>query len=322
MILILMGSTRIICGETPIEKQPVVTGILALVNDYIITRADVERLAQTQLSALRRQSLTLNEFERKYLSLVNDTVEILINRKLVLSEFDRLKKKSDGRLEFPEKLVDAEVDKIISQNFNNNRIDFIRSLTEQGMTLREFRREIREDLTVEMMMQQHISNEITVSPQKITDFYQSNLNQFTSSERIKLRMIMILKQAPDASSLISEVKNKLLDGASFREMAEVYSQGPNRSKGGDYGWIQRGSNRLRTDLEETAFQLPIGVPSGIIDSKEAYYILFIEDKEQSTIQPLADARTRIETQLLEEEKNRLRQVWIEKLKRNSYVERF
>ena len=104
-------------------------------------------------------------------------------------------------------------------------------------------------------------------------------------------------------------------------MAVLYSQDPNRNKGGDYGWITRGTGRLRKDLENAAFSLSPGTPSNIIDTEGEYYIMLVEDKKYSTVAPLTEVRSQIEKTLVSEETDRLRQLWVNKLKRNAYIKR-
>ena len=312
-------------GQSPIHQQPVVTGVAAIVNDYVITRADIERLAAAQFedlaSALRSRRISIAEFNKNYQRTFDETVDLIINRKLILSEFDRLKKNSNGQLEFPEKLVDQKVKDVINNVYNGSRLDFIRTLTKQGMTLQEFKRGIREDLTVELMINQHVSNELTVSPQKILDYYNRNRGRYTSKDQIKVRLIMIFKQTAGAASVVSEVKNKLLDGASFQEMAEVYSQGPRRSSGGDYGWISVEDDVLQQEIKDVAFSLRKGEVSGILDKPQAFFIVYCEDKKFATTSPLAEVRGSIENQLLEEERNRLREQWVNKLMKSAYVKK-
>lgn len=303
----------------------VVTAIVALVNDHVITRADAVRFADPLLRRLQAEALTggmtQSEFDRRYTEVINAAIENLINRKLILSEFERIRDNSNGAVEFPEKYVESEIQKIVRAEFNGNRLDFIKTISNQGVTLSEYERNIREDLIVEMMVAQHVSSDITISPQKIRDYYDKNVASFKSSEQIKLRLIQVRKQTPNASSLISQVKNKLVDGATFDEMAVLYSQDPNRNKGGDYGWITRGSGRLRKDLEDAAFNLSPGVPSNIIDTEGEYYIMLVEDKKYSTVAPLSEVRSQIEQTLVSEETDRLRQLWVNKLKRNAYIKR-
>ena len=312
-------------GQAPIHQQPVVTGVAAIVNDYVITRADIERLASAQFedlaSSLRSRKISVAEFNKSYQSTFNETVDLIINRKLILSEFDRLKENSNGQIEFPEKLVDQKVKEVINDIYNGSRLDFIRTLTEQGMTLQEFKRGIREDLTVELMINQHVSNELTVSPQKILDYYNQNQEKYTSKNQIKIRLIMIFKQTAGSAAIVSEVKNKLLDGASFQEMAEVYSQGPRKESGGDYGWISVDDNLLQKEIKDVAFSLRKGEVSGILDKPQAFFIIYCEDKKEPTIAPLPTVRASIENMLLEEERNRLREQWVNKLMKSAYVKK-
>lgn len=310
-------------AQNQLGKQDVVTQVAAIVNQHIITIADIERLILPKTFALRNDpTLTQQEFRSQYNALLQDGLDDMINRKLVLSEFERLREKSGGTIEFPEKLVDSRVKQIIDDEYNGSRIDFIRTISEQGVPIADFKRAIREDITVELMINQHVSNEITVSPQKISDFYHSNLKEYTSQDRVKVCLIVVSKQTTGAAQIITEVKNKLLDGASFTEMAQVYSEGTRKDSGGEYEWTTRNGEILRKDLEDFAFTLEKGEVSGIIEKNEGYYILYCKDKENGQLASITEVRASIEDVLLNEERTRLRKRWIDKLKSKAFIQKF
>src|SRR5262249_56724172 len=80
-----------------------------------------------------------------------------------------------------------------------------------------------------------------VSPPKIEEYYRRHRDEFTSKDQIKLRMIMIsghkdTANAPAQKELAEEVLGKLVGGAEFEQMAQMYSEDSTKDNGGDWGW--------------------------------------------------------------------------------------
>jgi len=76
-----------------------------------------------------------------------------------------------------------------------------------------------------------------------------------------------------------------------------------------------------------AFKLRPGQSSGIItlptaDGQSAYYILHVEEVKKATVTPLSSIRDAIESTLVAKENEKIQQEWIDRLKRDAYVERF
>src|SRR5438093_8413668 len=120
-------------------------------------------------------------------------------------------------------------------------------------------------------------------------------------------MIVLNKEAGhDASAirqLAEEVRQKIKDGAAFSQMASVYSQGSQRSQGGDWGWVEK--SVLRKELADVAFALKTGDLSEVIDTTEACYLMLVEEKRPSHIKTLGEVRAEIEHNMLGEERKRL-----------------
>jgi len=91
------------------------------------------------------------------------------------------------------------------------------------------------------------------------------------------------------------------------------------------GWTQR--ENLKTELAEVAFKLRPGQTSGIVtvpmaEGKDSYFLLHVEEVKKGTVTPLSQIRGQIEATLVNQEKEKIHQEWIEQLKRDAYIERF
>jgi parvulin-like peptidyl-prolyl isomerase len=174
-----------------------------------------------------------------------------------------------------------------------------------------------------MTRQKYGTLEPIISPYKIQAYYQEHQKQYEVSDQVKLRMIVLNKRADsgDGPALLArEIIEKLDNGALFAEMASVYSEGSQRSQGGDWGWVDR--SVLRTNLADVAFKLKPGQHSGIIDTPEAIFIMLVEEAKPAHVKPLAEVRDEIERTLAAQERDRAYRKWIDRLKAKSFVRYF
>jgi peptidyl-prolyl cis-trans isomerase SurA len=143
------------------------------------------------------------------------------------------------------------------------------------------------------------------------------------ADRVKLRMIVLNKASPDDTNAIElsrEIARKIKAGSSFTEMAALYSQGSQQHQGGDWGWIDR--TVLRQELSDAAFSMSPGQVSQPIETPDSVYLMLVEDKKGAGLKPLADVRDEIEKNLQIQEQARLSKVWIDGLKKKTYIRYF
>jgi parvulin-like peptidyl-prolyl isomerase len=305
------------CFNLPLHAE-LVDGIKAVVNSGVVTFAEVEDFAAPAAQALRREYAgEPSLFQQKLGNALNDGLEQLVERQLILHSFD-----TEG-YRLPDTVVDELVQERIRERFGD-RITLMKTLQAQGETYEKFRREVREQYIVSALRAKNISLEkIFISPYKVETYYLAHQNDFKVEDEIKLRMIVLNKSSGDdtnTASLAREILAKIKEGAAFQEMASVYSQGSQRSQGGDWGWVER--SVLRKELADTAFTLKPGQISGVIETPEACYLMLVEQTRPAHVKPLGEVRDDIEATLLTQEQKQLEQQWIEKLKKKAFIRLF
>ena len=82
-------------------------------------------------------------------------------------------------------------------------------------------------------------------------------------------------------------------------------------------WVKRGD--LAPEMEHLAFSLPKGKPSDVVSLNQNFYILLVEDKKPGVSKPLKDMRTEIEGHLLQQERQKMQQGWIERLRKKAFI---
>lgn len=143
-----------------------------------------------------------------------------------------------------------------------------------------------------------------VSPTEIEDFYAKHKTNFTSSESVKARHILIKldKDAPKAEAdkalkKIQSIKAELAKGQKFETLAAKYSE-DQAAKGGDLGWFGRG--KMVEAFEKTAFAMNKGEISQPVRSPFGYHLIKVEDKRTEGLQPLAAVKEEIQQRIAEE----------------------
>jgi parvulin-like peptidyl-prolyl isomerase len=305
------------CFNLPLHAE-LVDAIKAVVNNGVVTYAEVEEFAAPAAQALSREYASQPDvYERKLGDALNDGQEQLIERQLILHDFD-----TEG-YRLPETVVDEMVQERIRERFGD-RITLMKTLQAQGQTYEKFRREVRDQYIVSALRAKSISPEkIIISPFKVETYYLAHQDDFKVEDEVKLRMIVLNKTSSDDTNtvrLAGEILAQIREGATFQEMAAVYSQDSQRSQGGDRGWVER--SVLRKELADIAFALKSGRVSDVIDMPEACYLMLVEQARPAHVKPLNEVRDDVELALRTQAQKQLESQWIAQLKKKTFIRLF
>jgi peptidyl-prolyl cis-trans isomerase SurA len=298
-------------------KTALADGVQAIVNDTVITMSQVYEFTRPVAETLRRQYAGQPEaYQKAWTAALNDSLEQLVDRQLILHSFD-----TEG-YKLPESVIDDAFQERIRERFGD-RVTMIKSLQADGKTVEQFRKEVRDQYIEAAMRNQKVSRVIIISPFKVENYYQAHQADFKVEDEVKLRMITLNKNGDNGANavrLANEIVAEIKKGATFQEMAMVYSQDTQQRLGGERDWMERSA--LRKELSDAAFALKPGETSGVIDLPDACYLLNVIDLRVAHVKPLADVRADIEKTLRAEEQARLQKQWIESLRSKTFVTYF
>jgi len=296
------------CFNLPLHAE-LVDAIKAVVNNGVVTYAEVEDFVTPAVQALQREYAGQPAiFRQKLDDALNDGQEQLIERQLILHAFD-----TEG-YRLPDTVVDELVQERIHERFGD-RITLMKTLQAQGQTYEKFRREVRDQYIVSALRAKSTSPEkFIISPYKVETYYLSHQDDFKVEDEVKLRMIVLNKTSSDDTNTVRLAQIK--EGATFQEMATVYSQDSQRSQGGDRGWVER--SVLRKELAAVAFALKPGQVSEVVDLPEACYLMQVEQARPAHVKPLSEVRDDVELTLRTQAQKQLEQQWIAQLKKKTY----
>lgn len=297
-------------------RAELATGIKAVVHDSVITYDDVEELTEQTADVLRRQyARKPEEYQKKINEARSENLDKLTDRELILHEF-----KTAG-YSLPDSVIDEVVQARIRAYFGDRRTA-AKTLQARGLTFEKFREQERERFIVDAMRAKNVAQEFIISPHKIEAYYTNHMNDYKVEDEVKLRTIILNKGSDPAKArkMAEEILAKLKEGASFAEMAGVYSQGAEKAQGGSRDWQE--VRELRKELADAIASLNVGGISGIVEASDSLWLLQVEDKRPARIRPLSEVRDEIEKELIVTEKKRLERQWLDKLRRKTFVRYF
>jgi peptidyl-prolyl cis-trans isomerase SurA len=313
----LIPALAVVCGLGFSLQADVADGVNAVVNDTVITYAQVQDFAAPVLESLRRQYAgEPAAYQKAVADALDDSLNQLVERQLILHSFD-----TEG-YKIPDNVIEDAFQDRMRERFGD-RVTMIKTLQAQGMTVEEYRKEMRDQYIEAAMRNQNISREIIVSPYKVEMYYKEHQADFKLDNQVKLRMITLNKNGDDGTNTLrmaNEILGEIKAGAAFPEMARVYSQDAQQRDGGDRGWVDR--SVLRKELADAAFALKAGETSAVIDLPEACYLMHVDDVSAAHVKSLADVRLAIEKILRTEEQKRLEKQWIQSLKNKTFIQYF
>jgi len=299
-------------------EPEVVDGVAAVVNGEVITYSQVRSLVAPREKLLRAQ-FNGEELTKKIKEVRSAALQDLIDRQLIIQSFKK------ENFQIPDHFVEERIHEILRQDFGGDRNTFIKTLEAQNFTIGEFKKLETEKIIVQAMRSKNVKLDLIASPAKVDEYYKAHRDEFTSKAQIKLRLIMIPSHASDGNAaaqkkMADEIFGKLVNGAEFERMAQLYSEDSTREHGGDWGWVER--KTLAAPLEKAAFSLEPGKISNIIEFGGNYYILKVEDKHGGDTKSLADARADIEKKLVQQEAQKLQERWLTSLRSKAYIKTF
>lgn len=316
-----------VLAGSPSHSQ-VIDGVAAVVNNKVITFSEVRRQVDP-IEAQYRELFSGVELVEKVKEARLNALKSLVERELIIQEFN------DKGFFIPDNVIEDRIANIVKDQYEGDRAALIRTLQANGISIRQFKTQIREQIVVQAMRGRNVSSAVIVSPFQIEQYYQDNVRQFVQPDQVKLRMIFLRKGlftekriGPDGKEseidpqrlIMDEILRKVDTGSDFASLARGYSESPQRANGGDMGWVS--DKTLRPELAAVAFKLQPGQNSPIITTDDGYYILMAEDVRRSTVLAMSEVRDSIESTLLQQERERLQQEWLDSLRAKAYIKMF
>ncbi len=261
------------------QAQDTADRIIAIVDDEIILESEL--VSQAQMYAMQQQ------IERRRLpELKEQLLESMINKRLLLAKAIR------DSIIVPDAEVQQELERQL-QEFERAYGSISDVADQMGMSVPRLRREMRDDIRKELMVQRLQSKKfqaMTISRREVRDFYERYRNELPPvPEQVEVAHIFVIPEEDEnvrarAHSRAEEIRDRALAGEDFAELAREYSADTGtKNRGGDLGWVRRGL--FVPEFEEKAFSMEAGEISDIVETQFGLHIIKLEERRGDSVRP-------------------------------------
>jgi peptidyl-prolyl cis-trans isomerase SurA len=258
-------------AQTPQSAGLVVDKIIVKVDNHVVLKSDLEGSYQNYLTSGNQPS---------------DEARCSILNTLVINKLMVAKAEIDSVI-----VTDMEVDNnteqrmgVILQNSGNSPEQLEKIY---GKTLEEIKVELRDQIREQLLgreMQAKITKDVTITPAEVKRFFNKipkDSLPFYSSDVEIAQIVKIAKinfvQKEETKRKLAELRERLLKGENFNELAKKYSEEPAaQQSGGDLGWVGRGA--MVPAFEAMAFKLKKGEISQPFESPFGFHIMQLVDR--------------------------------------------
>jgi len=194
---------------------------------------------------------------------------------------------------------DTEVDQEFARlkSSFDSELAFTFKIEEGGFTEQSFRENIRQQMSVQHMIANDITEGVTVDAAVVETFYNENIEQMAVPERVHARHILVKFESGNdesraaAENKLAELAAQVEAGESFALLAIEHSEGPSGQKGGDLGYFERG--QMVKEFDEAAFGAAPGAVVGPVETQFGLHLIKVEEHTAPGTVPLAEVEPKI-----------------------------
>ncbi len=297
------------------EKQQPDDQKIAVINDTVITRAELDQNLTQHQRRLAAMGKTLNAAEKKELK--NRVLDDLIARVLLYQESQK------SGIEVAASEVNAQLDQIKKQFDTEDA--FKKALSSMNLDETGLKSQLQKELAVRQLVEERFGSKIAVSDKETKQFYDTHPEAFHRPGEVKASHILIKvdpaaeeAQKKEALEKTREIQEKIKQGADFAELAKVHSKCPSASKGGDLGSFKRG--QMVKPFEDAAFALEPGQVSDIVETRFGYHLIRCTDKKSEKAMDYEKVKDTLKEQMKQRKLQEQMVAYIEELKKDAKVE--
>ena len=251
--------------------------IVAVVNSEPITNQEVQALRQR----MAREATSRGTTEADTVQLNRQALEQLINEKA------QLQQARESGIKIEDEAIDQAEMNVVTNN-QVTRDEFRKRLVKDGLTVKAFRDQLRDQLMLTRVREREVETRVRVSDMEIEQYLQAQIQAQGGQASIELNLGMILIAVPENSNetqikalqeRAEDVARRARSGENFAELAKHFSEATDKGiNGGEMGL--RATERYPDLFINATRNLRVGATSAVVRSGAGFHILKVIERRQ------------------------------------------
>ncbi len=229
----LIAAAQVVAAEDLSSTGRFLDGVAAIVDEGVIMRSQLEEETATILVRARQENIPLPPPD----ILQEQVLERLIIKEIQLQRAERI------GLTVSDQILNNVISDI-AQEQGITLAAMPQFLATQGVSYADFRRGVREELTLDQLRRIDVGQRINVSRRELEQCLIDLETNVVANSNYNLSHILVpLPNAATAAQIetvravVDSIYRQLEEGADFRELAIRYSEGQTALEGGSLGWM-------------------------------------------------------------------------------------
>jgi len=253
------------------ETGEFIDGVVAIVNEGIVLRSEFNE----QLATIRQRAIAQGVPLPPADVLEEQIMERLILKEIQLQRADRI------GLEISDAMLNDSIRMIAEQNgwsFDEMPV----KLAEDGLEYAQFRRSLRDEITLEQLRRIEVGQSINVSEREVTQCIADLEGNVVVNSEFELSHIRLsfsenasADEIREVETLANSIYEQIQEGTDFREMAVRYSAGDTALEGGSLGWMK--GEQVPTLFIDALQDMAAGDVSKPLRAANSFHLVRIDD---------------------------------------------
>ncbi len=216
------------------ETGEFLDGVAAIVNEGIVLKSEYFETLDLILMQAEKEGWPLPP---------DDILQEQVLERVILTEIQLQRAEMIG-LQISDQMLNQVIADVAAQRgiaFEDLPVE----MSKEGIDYQDFRRQMREDITLEQLRRIDVAQRIEVSPREIQNCIADLEDNVVVNSDYDLSHILLslpetasAAQIEDIVNIAQDIYSRASDGADFRELAVRFSEGPTALQGGALGWLK------------------------------------------------------------------------------------
>lgn len=284
--------------------------IFAIVNDDVILLSDLKEASTLYGPMFVQEGYSDSQ--------VTDAV---LNQLIIEKLIEQQVKQHDIKVR--EEEIDANFERFKKfKGLAGEKLD--RYLQLEGLTRKEFREQIKEQLLQQKLINVEVQSKIVVTPQDVKEYYDNHKDQYSEKTSYHLRHILMKVNGSSQNARdrvkqqMEQLYQRLKTGESFSDLAKVYSQSTTAEDGGDLGFFE--TRHLAEDIRKELAKIDVGGFTPVLDTEQGFQIFFIEEISNVEPKTVEAVTPEIQDKLFNEMRKLKYEAWLKDLRQKAHIQ--